>query len=232
MTALPAGWSAALGEHAAPARRHRLDASAWRLALPGVDLLFDAGAGLGPAPEPPAALFLTHGHADHAGGAARLMVPIFAGPLPAAWLAAGDAEKISLDRAVAASVYPADYRFAVPTGIAPIHPGASLAFGPVTVTAVATPGHSADHVAWLVEGAGPRTLVGGDALFAGGTVVLQDTWDCSVAQTCATIRVIAGLAPDAILPGHGPVLLGADCRAALAAASERVSRLLPPRLFL
>ena len=232
MTALPSGWSAALGEHAAPARRHRLDASAWRLALPGGDLLFDAGAGLGPAPEPPQALFLTHGHADHAGGAARLAVPTFAGPLTAAWLGEGDAEKISLDRAIAAGVYPAGYRLVPRTGITPVGPGTSLAFGPVTVTAVATPGHSADHIAWLVEGAGPRTLVGGDALFAGGTVVLQDTWDCSVFETCATIRAIARLGPEAILPGHGPALLGADCRAALAAASERVDRLLPPRLFL
>lgn len=232
MTALPPGWSAALGEHAAPMRRHRNDASAWRLALAGLDLLFDAGAGIGPAPEPPQALFLTHGHADHAGGAARLAAPTFAGPFTAAWLAAGETEKISLDRVIAAGVYPADYRLVPAPHITPVGPGTLLAFGPVTVTAVATPGHSADHVAWLVEGAGPRTLVGGDALFAGGTVVLQDTWDCSVSGTCATIRTLARLAPEAILPGHGPALLGADCAAALAAASERVDRLLPPRLFL
>lgn len=110
--------------------------------------------------------------------------------------------------------------------------GETRRFGTVTVTAIATPGHSADHTAWLVETPAARVLVGGDAIFAGGTVILQDTWDCSVADTCATVRVLAALAPDSILPGHGTPLVGAECRAALDAALARVDSLLPPRLFL
>ena len=231
MSALPQGWSAALGVHAPEAARHALDCSCWRLRCDGVDLLFDAGAGLGPLPEPPQALFLTHGHADHSGGAARLGVPTFAGADTADWLDRGDAGRISLDRAIAAGVYPSDYRMRALAGIVAVRPGETRQFGPVAVTAVATPGHSADHVGWLVAHDGARILVGGDALFQGGTVVLQDIWDCSVPDTCETVRKIAALAPDAILPGHGAPMLGAAAQEAIGAAMARVTRLLPPLMF-
>lgn len=109
---LPQGWSAALGPHAPPEARHPLDAHAWRIEAGDAALLFDAGAGLGPAPKAADALFLTHGHGDHALGAARLRLPTFSGPLTAEWLAAGDADRISLPKAIAAGVYPPGTRLA------------------------------------------------------------------------------------------------------------------------
>jgi glyoxylase-like metal-dependent hydrolase (beta-lactamase superfamily II) len=230
--ALPRGWSAVLGSLAGPLAMHQLDAHAWRFEAGGTSLLFDAGAGFGPAPKAADALFLTHGHGDHALGASRLMLPTFAGPLTAHWLGAGDAERISLPKAVAAGVYPPGTRLTATPGITAVAHGETHRFGPTSVTAIATPGHSADHTAWLVETSGTRVLIGGDAIFEGGTVVLQDTWDCSVADTCATVRTLAALSPDAILPGHGLPLIGEDCATALAAAMARVDRLLPPRLFL
>jgi glyoxylase-like metal-dependent hydrolase (beta-lactamase superfamily II) len=230
--ALPGGWSAVLGVLAPPGARHPLDAHAWRFESGRTALLFDAGAGLGPGPEAADALFLTHGHGDHALGAARLGLPTFAGPLTATWLSQGDGERISLPKAIAAGIYPPDLRLTPQPGITPVAHAETLRFGAVTVTAIATPGHSADHTAWLVETDTGRVLVGGDAIFEGGTVVLQDTWDCSVADTCATVRTIAALSPDAILPGHGAPMVGNAATEAISAARERVERLLPPRLFL
>lgn len=230
---LPVAWSAVLGEHAP--RPHEGDASAWRLELGGMAIQFDAGTGLGPPPPPPEHLFLTHGHADHSGGAAALAAAgtrVAAGPLTATWMADGDTAAISLDAACKAGIYPAEYRWASLTGVVPLAEAEVLHFGPVAITAIATPGHSADHFAYWVEGAGPTVLVVGDALFAGGTVVLQNTWDCSVPETCATIRRLATLLPDFILPGHGPIMAGTTATDALASALSRVDRLLAPRLFL
>jgi hydroxyacylglutathione hydrolase len=235
VTALPPGWTAALGEHAPPRLRHPLDASCWRLDLEGASVLFDTGAGVGPAPAPPDLVVLTHGHMDHAGGAARLAAAgsrVMAGALTAQWLAEGNEAAVSLDRARRAGLYPASARLSPCPGIEVVADGTTLAFGRAALEAIATPGHSNDHVSWLVTLDGRRTLVGGDALFVGGTVILQDSWDCSVERTCASIRRLAALAPDDILPGHGPPLIGAAAAEAIRAAMARVARLLPPALFM
>ncbi|MGH2512463.1 MAG: MBL fold metallo-hydrolase, partial [Candidatus Limnocylindrales bacterium] len=60
-------------------------------------------------------VLLTHGHADHAGGAAawRRTLPgvtIGASAEVAGWLADGNEEAVSLDRARRAGIYPPDYR--------------------------------------------------------------------------------------------------------------------------
>lgn len=246
--ALPPGWRAVLGTRAAPQARHPLEAHCHALRLGETVLLFDAGvgdiggslgterleAGLRGWPWP-SALFLTHGHADHAGGAAGVRqrgVAIHAGALTAQWLAGPDEGALSLDVARRAGVYPADF------AVRPCATDRILGDGDVfecagaRITALATPGHSADHMSYLVEQDGACVLVGGDALFSQGRVILQDTWDCSVRQTCDTIRRLARLHVTAILPGHGRIMVGPEAAEALALAAGRVARLLPPDLFL
>jgi hydroxyacylglutathione hydrolase len=150
---------------------------------------------------------LTHGHADHSGGAAALVartpgLRVVAGRRTAKILAAGDERLISLDRARGRG-YPMDYRWTPPVVDEIVESGASIAAGPFRFTAIETPGHSDDHVSWLVEGPGIRALACGDALFADGRVVLQDIEDCSVSKSLASIRTLATLDFDAFLPGHG-----------------------------
>jgi glyoxylase-like metal-dependent hydrolase (beta-lactamase superfamily II) len=199
----------------------------------GERVLFDAGAGRDPAaldavlaedgvaPASIAHLFLTHGHADHSGGARglrdRLGLRVHAGAATASMVAAGDEAAISLDRARAAGIYPADYRYrACPVDDIAV-PAAPIRIGGLTVTAIATPGHSADHLSFLVERDGRRFLVAGDALFYGGKVAVQDIPDCSIAQICATVRTLAAIPFDALLPGHlNFTLRGADRHAAQA----------------
>jgi glyoxylase-like metal-dependent hydrolase (beta-lactamase superfamily II) len=157
---------------------------------------------------------------------------LLAGERTASWLSAGDERAISLDRARAAGVYPPDYRIDPLRGLGVIDKGKKIRIGAAVIEAIPTPGHSADHLSYLVETGKERVLVGGDALFEGGTIILQDTWDSTVPESCRTIETIASLAPDHILPGHGPALIGADAAHALASAVSRVARLLPPALFL
>lgn len=209
--------------------------------------LFDAGAGIGPVETVLAAieaegvdparvrwLLVTHAHADHAGGAAalrdRLGLEVIAGPATATIMRAGDAAAISLDRALDAGIFPHDFVFHACPVDREFRPGTALALGGARVEAIAAPGHSHDHLMFRVLRDGDVALVTGDALFAGGRVVLQETYDCSVADTCATLRRLERVPFETFLPGHGAFSLSRGQRH-VAAAMERILRLLPPEQF-
>lgn len=181
--------------------------------------IFDAGAGRdieglfaemtndGLDPMAIRTLFLTHGHADHSGGAAELAsripgLAVVAGPLTSAILAKNDETLISLDR-VRGKFYPLDYAWTAPRIDRVLKSGESIDLGALKVTLHETPGHSDDHCCYLVESNGINTLVAGDALFASGRVILQDIEDCSVAKTLSSIRALSELDFERFLPGHG-----------------------------
>ncbi|MEZ4861416.1 MAG: MBL fold metallo-hydrolase [Caldilineaceae bacterium] len=181
-------------------------------------VLFDAGAGMNGAEILQVCqqdgldlgeirhLFLTHAHADHAGGAAylqeQLALAVHATPRTAEIVSTGDEEAVSLPIARAGGMYPADYRYrACP--VAHVHaPGEVVTLGDLTIEAITTPGHSHDHTSYLVTAQGKRYLVGGDAIFYGGRVIWQNTYDCSVPQTNASIQRLATYTFDALLAGH------------------------------
>jgi hydroxyacylglutathione hydrolase len=175
-------------------------------------------------------VFLTHGHADHSGGAAaikdRCGAVLACGAESISVMAAGE-KGISLDAARAAGVYPSDYTYRFPTLDRTLEHGEVLTIGRLRITAVSTPGHSSDHMAYLVEFAGSAALVSGDALFHSGRIIYQATDDFDVAQSCRSIETIARLAFDALLPGHGMfVLSGGPRHVRLAMAS--ISAMKPP----
>jgi glyoxylase-like metal-dependent hydrolase (beta-lactamase superfamily II) len=209
-------------------------------------LLFDAGAGRSvdamldalPAeainPSAIAALFLTHGHADQSAGAARLHerfgVGVITGTLTAPMVAGGEEDAISLTAARQAGGYPADFTYrACPVGRT-VADGEVVRFGDTSVTAVATPGHSHDHMAFLIEQPGRRILVAGDALFHGGRVGVQNVYDCSVPEICRSVRRLAGLDYEIFLPGHGPFSLRNGRRHADAAMEYVRRNACPPSI--
>lgn len=123
-----------------------------------------------------AAILLTHDHPDHAEGAEALAARTGA-PLRAARPPAGG-ERLR-DGAVVAA------------------PGAE-------VVAVATPGHSADHVAFHLPAIG--ALFTGDAVLGRGTSVI-DPPDGDLVAYLRSLRRMRDLAPRTIHPGHGPLVL-------------------------
>jgi hydroxyacylglutathione hydrolase len=221
----------------------RFDCNVFIIAAGDEWLMFDAGAGRDPDRLGAVLaedgidrrairhLFLTHGHADHSGGAGgireTLGLKVHAGAATARMVEAGDEAAISLDRARAAGVYPADYRYRACQIDALVEPGVPLTFGPATVEAIESPGHSHDHLSFLVTTPQRRILVAGDALFCGGRVAIQDIYDCHIGEVCATVRTLAGIEFDTLLPGHMAFSLsGARRHADL--AMEYVARLACP----
>jgi glyoxylase-like metal-dependent hydrolase (beta-lactamase superfamily II) len=151
-------------------------------------------------------LFLTHAHADHAGGAAslqaRLKLSVYAGPRTAKILSTGDEEAVSLPAARAAGAYPKDYVYQACPVENTLEPGEKQRIGQLEIEAIPTPGHSHDHHCYLVTSPAKRYLIGGDAIFFGGRIILQHTYDCSVPDTVASLQRLADYEFDALLSAH------------------------------
>jgi len=121
-------------------------------------------------------LLLTHTHADHAGGAARLRDQLGLGvvcPAPEAdFLVQGDEQAISLDRARDNGFYPADYHMEPCVVDRAIEHNDSLSLGRHTIRALIVPGHSQGSACYLMTTSGGTVLFSGDVVFQGGRIGL------------------------------------------------------------
>ena len=124
-----------------------------------------------------AAILLTHDHPDHAPGAAAL--------------AAATGAPVYAARPPEGGNRVADAQL--------ISAGEDLA-----LTAVATPGHTPDHVAYFEER--HRSLFTGDAVLGRGTSVI-DPPEGDLTAYLRSLRRMRDLSPRVIYPGHGPIVL-------------------------
>ena len=123
---------------------------------------------------------LTHGHPDHAAGAARFA---------------------ELSGATVGALDPA-HRL----GSEGFTAGAVLDAGCCELRVIATPGHTADSLSLLLEADG-ALLTGDTVLGRGTTVIAADGSLGDYLRTLDDLRALAGEAGlRALLPGHGPLL--------------------------
>lgn len=152
----------------------------------------------------PTRLIYTHGHADHVWGA----VPLAAGEViahektPAVMRAQVPdwARRWQVSEAEAAARVP--WPTVTFSEQAQVHLGGSR-----TLRLLRTPGHSVDGISVLVEDAG--VLIAGDCAATGIVPALTDG-DGRVLE--ASLRMLAGMEIDVLVPGHGPVVRGAEVR--------------------
>lgn len=181
--------------------------------------LIDAGAGMGTEaivenvgregfdPARIRQIFLTHAHVDHAGGTAR-MRGLLAGPTvlcsatAADWVRTADEEKVSLDVAKKAGFYPEEYVLEPCPVDGELTDGDTVRIGDLALTVLETPGHSDGHLSLLLERNGEQTLFSADAIFFGGRIFLQNTWDCRLDAQIRTLRRLRELDVTALVPSH------------------------------
>src|SRR5262245_34088605 len=124
------------------------------------------------------AIALTHDHPDHAPGAMPLA---------------------SVTGASVFAARPAE-------GMVRIRDGESVPAGSTSLSVLATPGHTPDHLAFLAADSG--SLFTGDAVLGRGTSVI-DPPEGDLAAYLRSLRRMRELSPRTIYPGHGPVVLRA-----------------------
>lgn len=122
--------------------------------------------------------------------------------------------------------------FVLPVGVTGVdcslEDNQKIEWGGRTITAVATPGHSRDHLAFAVSrGSDPPTIFSGDALASPGKLWSPfttdwDHWtDAGLKPTHESLRKLAALKPATLYPAHGEAITK-DATAALEETAKAV----------
>ncbi|MEU9222049.1 MBL fold metallo-hydrolase [Streptomyces sp. NPDC048376] len=190
--------------------------------------LLDSLAAVGSSPEAVAAVLITHAHNDHLGSAEYLgathgtPVLLHEAEVPHA---RGDfLQQVSVGTVLRNAWRPGVLPWTVHvlrtggtrrhpvTAPAPFPAGGALDL-PGRPVPVHTPGHTDGHCVYHLPDAG--VVISGDALVSGhalsriqGPQLLPDLFHHDRTRAIASLDVIAGLAGDLLLPGHGPAHRG------------------------
>jgi glyoxylase-like metal-dependent hydrolase (beta-lactamase superfamily II) len=164
-------------------------------------------------------VLLTHHHRDSLASVNTYLnerIPVRAPVASAPWLSAEGVQKHWRDVLPLRGSRTA--YLVVPEGLPGIdcclRDGTTFDWGDWSIRIVFTPGHSHDHTAFLAQRktGGKRLLFAGDALAAPGKMwspytTDHDHWtDAGLGLAVESLRKLAKLKPDAILPAHGDVI--------------------------
>ncbi len=176
-------------------------------------------------------LLLTHAQPDHAGGAwtlhDALSVEAYASPLAASYVRDSDERAASFDRLCGPGGYSEDYTFAACPVSDELRESDRIIVGRLAIEVVETPGHCGGHLSFVLHRPDGIDLFSGDAIFTRGRILLQNIWDCSVADSCESVERLATIRPDGLFPGHGTVSIERGWTH-IYSAMESIGSMLPP----
>jgi hydroxyacylglutathione hydrolase len=151
-------------------------------------------------------IFVTHYHCDHIGAAAEargcLDAEMYASKFVAPNIREGDEKAASLDVGKAAGFYPQDFDLKPCEVDVELSEGDLVKIGNMTMEIFETPGHCEGHLSFLLSGGERKYLFGGDMVFWGGRILLQNIHDCKINDYAESIFKIEKTDFDALLPGH------------------------------
>ena len=151
-------------------------------------------------------ILLTHGHADHAGGARELSAytgaKILAMESTARAVTAGDRTFLSIDVAIEALMFPSNYVFPSCT-VERFPVGKKLQVGDVTIEGIVTEGHCNGHLAYYSELDELKCLFSGDSVLYKGKISLLSTFDCSIPKYKESVARLMRYEVDGLFPSHG-----------------------------
>lgn len=226
---------------------HAVDPNVYLLSGGDELALIDAGCGLGEEnlltnarslghdPEEIRHVFLTHAHADHAGGAGalaeRLGARVYLSRVEKDALESADEGALGLDIARRNGYYPEDYTLR-PCGVdVALRGGEMLRCGDLELAVIATPGHSAGSVCFLCETEEGRVLFAGDTVFAGGRISLLVAPGSDLMALQESVNRLGDLDVTSLLPGHGIFPLEGGQRH-IEQAIKAFDTMVPPRSIL
>jgi len=157
-------------------------------------------------------ILLTHAHADHSGGCAALKsildAHVTVSSEEADFLQQANEEELGLAFARSARWYPSEYRLQPCQVDVKLKDEQRINVGNLQITAIKTPGHSRGSVCYLMEGKKITYLFTGDTVFLRGLISLLNAPGSSVQDYNRSIKKLADLNVDALLPGHLGFCLG------------------------
>jgi hydroxyacylglutathione hydrolase len=202
---------------------------------PGEDRILENVRSLGYEPGQIRHIFLTHAHADHAGGAAslaeRLGARVYLSELEREALETADEEALGLSIARRNGYYPKDYQLRPCKVDVALRGDERLRCGELELVVIQTPGHSMGSVCFLIEAEEGVALFAGDTIFAGGRISLLVAPGSDLLALQESVAGLGGLNVASLLPGHGifPLEGGQEH---IDQAIEAFSTMLPPRSIL
>lgn len=210
-------------------------------------ILIDAGAGNDPKPMEKVItshgfnmadikiLVLTHYHADHSCGAARIKklsgCRVYAPEKEVSAIISGDLEQIGMAPAMRAGfTYPKGYTFQPCEGVEPLEDGSIVELGNVSLKIFCIPGHSLQDAVLYGEVDGKNVMISGDVFFPRGQILLQNLPDVCIYDYSKALGNLADKKIDILLPGHREPCLNRAGQHLKMVMDKFNSLLIPPQL--
>lgn len=199
---------------------HEFDCNVYAIDIGDGLVMIDSGAGLGVddilanlardgldvEAKPVRWLFLTHSHADHAGGAHLLRqffdCEVAVGEQEAHLVEHGDEVDLKLDIAKRSGFYSPDYVFHNCQVTVRVRHDDIFECGELKIRALNVPSHSPGSICYLVEFDFGKALFTGDVVFPEGVIGLLNCEGSSLKGYRESLPLLKDLGVELLLPGH------------------------------